>query len=139
MLTSLEIEHACLCLSPPLVGLPPHLTHTPLSDGPSPGVSHNNNNNNNNSNNNSQVVGLGSGNVKSVEGQLELLLLPSRRLDRNAPLLVDFDRQVDPPPSPTPHTPFSFSPLSLSPPPTPTTPLSIVPCPFALFDLVLFG
>ena len=128
MLTSLEIEHACLCLSPPLVGLPPHLTHTPLSDGPSPGVSHNNN-----SNHNSQVVGLGSGNVKSVEGQLELLLLPSRRLDRNAPLLVDFDRQVDPPPSPTPHTPFSFSPLSLSPPPhTHYTPLY---CPLSLCPL----
>ena len=88
VLTSLEIEHACLCLSPPLVGgglSSYHHTQSVLTEG----ISSSNNNNN------SQVVGLGSGNVKSVEGQLELLLLPSRRLDRNEPLLVDFDRQVD--------------------------------------------
>ena len=90
VLTSLEIEHACLCLSPPLVGLSSyHQTQTLLTEGVLTG------NNNNNNNINNQVVGLGSGNVKSVEGQLELLLLPSRRLDRNEPLLVDFDRQVD--------------------------------------------
>ena len=95
VLTSLEIEHACLCLSPPLVGISSyHHTQSLLTEGGTTGTNHSNNNNNNN-NNNSQVIGLGSGNVKSVEGQLELLLLPSRRLDRNELLLVDFDRQVD--------------------------------------------
>ncbi len=71
-LSSLEIEHACLCLSPP------HTTTTPATATATTSAS-----------------GLGSGNVKSIEGQLEVLLLPSRRLDRHSSLLADFDRQLD--------------------------------------------
>ena len=179
VIISLDIEHACLCLSPPLVSMGLGISHqsylqtqTSLIEGGSPsGTSYTNNGNSSNINNNSninnssnisssQVVGLGSGNVKSVEvchvppslllsnkhalltpvintnprytlspplcssafpplplpltppplplhryqGQLELLLMPSRRLDRNGPILVDFDRQVFTLPStPTPY------------------------------------
>ena len=77
-LSSLELDHACLCLSPPM-----HIAPTPTTTiSPTPAAA-------------AFVVGLGSGNVKSLEGQLELLLTPSRRLDRNATLLADFDKQID--------------------------------------------
>jgi len=82
-LTSLEIDHACLCLSPPLHVAPPTPgTGTGTGTGAPAAAS-------------AFVVGLGSGNVKSLEGQVELLLTPTRRLDRNATLLAEFDKQVD--------------------------------------------
>ena len=80
-LTSLEMDHACLCLSPPLHVAPPSPGTGNGTGAPAAASAF--------------VVGLGSGNVKSLEGQVELLLTPTRRLDRNATLLAEFDKQVD--------------------------------------------
>jgi len=86
-LTSLEMDHACLCLSPPLHVAPPSPgTNTGTGTGTGNGAP---------AAASAFVVGLGSGNVKSLEGQVELLLTPTRRLDRNATLLAEFDKQVD--------------------------------------------
>ena len=77
------MDHACLCLSPPLHVAPPTPgNNTGTGTAASAAAS-------------AFVVGLGSGNVKSLEGQVELLLTPTRRLDRNATLLAEFDKQVD--------------------------------------------